>query len=44
MPGAGWLDIHVSLPLRTLAALLALVLAVAVTLRLPRRVCVPQPC
>ena len=36
VPGAGWLDIQVSLPLRTLAALLALVLAVAVTLRLPR--------
>lgn len=36
VPGAGWLDIHLSLPMRTLAALLALVLAVAVTLRLPR--------
>jgi hypothetical protein len=36
VPGAGWLDIHVSLPLRTLAALLALLLAVAVTLKLPR--------
>ena len=36
VPGAGWLDIHVSLPLRTLAALLALLLAVAVMLKLPR--------
>jgi uncharacterized membrane protein (UPF0182 family) len=36
VPGAGWLDIHVSLPLRTLAALLALVLAVVVMLKLPR--------
>jgi uncharacterized membrane protein (UPF0182 family) len=36
VPGAGWLDIHLSLPMRTLAARLALVLAVAVTLRLPR--------
>ncbi len=36
VPGAGWLDIHVSLPLRSLSALLALVLAVAVSLRLPR--------
>jgi uncharacterized membrane protein (UPF0182 family) len=36
VPGAGWLDIHLSLPLRTAAALFALVLAVAVTLKLPR--------
>jgi len=36
VPGAGWLDIYVSLPLRTLAALLALLLAVAVMLKLPR--------
>ncbi len=36
VPGAGWLDIHLSLPLRTLAALFALLLALAVTLKLPR--------
>ncbi len=36
VPGAGWLDIHVSLPLRSTAALFALALAVAVTLKLPR--------
>ncbi|MFO0037875.1 MAG: UPF0182 family protein [Synechococcaceae cyanobacterium] len=36
VPGAGWLDIHVSLPLRTLAAVLALLVSVAVMLRLPR--------
>lgn len=36
VPGAGWLDIHVSLPLRTVAALLALIVAVAVMLKLPR--------
>ncbi|MFM7675964.1 MAG: UPF0182 family protein [Synechococcus sp.] len=37
VPGAGWFDVHVSLPLRTLAALLALVLAVVILLPLPRR-------
>ena len=36
VPGAGWLDIHVSLPLRTLSALLALLLAAVVSLQLPR--------
>lgn len=36
VPGAGWLDIHVSLPLRSLASLLALLLALAVTVKLPR--------
>jgi len=36
VPGAGWLDVHVSLPLRTLAALLALLTAVLLLLPLPR--------
>ncbi len=35
--GAGWLDAHVSLPLRTLAAFLALLTAVLLLLPLPRR-------
>jgi uncharacterized membrane protein (UPF0182 family) len=37
VPGAGWLDIYISLPLRTLASLLALALAVAALVRLPRQ-------
>ncbi len=37
VPGAGWLDVHVSLPLRTLAAVLALVTALLLLLPLPRR-------
>ncbi|CAK6693712.1 UPF0182 family protein [Synechococcus sp. CCY9201] len=37
VPGAGWFDVHVSLPLRTLAALLALTLAVVILVPLPRR-------
>jgi uncharacterized membrane protein (UPF0182 family) len=37
VPGAGWLDVHLVLPLRTLAALVALLTAVALLLPLPRR-------
>jgi uncharacterized membrane protein (UPF0182 family) len=37
VPGAGWVDVHVSLPLRTLAALLALITALLLLLPLPRR-------
>ena len=37
VPGAGWLDVHVALPLRSLAALLALLAAVLLVARLPRR-------
>ncbi len=37
VPGAGWADVHVSLPLRTIAALLALITGVLLLLPLPRR-------
>ncbi|MEX1323679.1 MAG: UPF0182 family protein, partial [Synechococcaceae cyanobacterium] len=37
VPGAGWVDVHVSLPLRTLAALLALITGLLLVLPLPRR-------
>ncbi|MEO1002960.1 MAG: UPF0182 family protein [Cyanobacteria bacterium J06638_7] len=37
VPGAGWVDVHVSLPLRGLAALLALATGVLLLLPLPRR-------
>lgn len=37
VPGAGWVDVHVSLPLRTLAAGLALVTALLLLLPLPRQ-------
>ena len=37
VPGAGWVDVHVSLPLRTAAGLLALVTALLLLLPLPRR-------
>lgn len=37
VPGAGWLDVHLVLPLRTMAALVALLTAVALLLPLPRR-------
>ncbi|QPN63529.1 UPF0182 family protein [Synechococcus sp. CBW1004] len=37
VPGAGWVDVHVSLPLRTVAALLALITAALLLLPLPRR-------
>lgn len=37
VPGAGWVDVHVSLPLRTAAALLALITGVLLLLPLPRR-------
>ena len=37
VPGAGWVDVHVSLPLRTLAALLALITGLLLLLPLPRR-------
>jgi uncharacterized membrane protein (UPF0182 family) len=37
VPGAGWVDVHLSLPLRTLAALLALITAALLLLPLPRR-------
>jgi uncharacterized protein len=37
VPGAGWLDVHVSLPLRSLAAVLSLVIAAMLLLPLPRR-------
>ena len=37
VPGAGWLDLHLILPLRTLAALVALLSAVALALPLPRQ-------
>jgi uncharacterized membrane protein (UPF0182 family) len=36
VPGAGWVDVHVSLPLRTAAALLALITALLLLLPLPR--------
>ena len=37
VPGAGWLDVHLVLPLRTMAALVALLTAIALLLPLPRR-------
>ena len=37
VPGAGWLDVHLVLPLRTLAALVTLLTAVALLMPLPRR-------
>jgi hypothetical protein len=37
VPGAGWADVHVSLPLRTAAALLALITGLLLLLPLPRR-------
>lgn len=37
VPGAGWVDVHVSLPLRTLAAGLALVTGLLLLLPLPRQ-------
>ena len=37
VPGAGWLDVHLVLPLRTLAALVALLTAIALLLPLPHR-------
>ncbi len=37
VPGAGWVDVHVSLPLRSLAGVLALVTGVLLVLPLPRR-------
>lgn len=37
VPGAGWLDVHFVLPLRTLAAVVALITAAALLLPLPRR-------
>ena len=37
VPGAGWLDVHLVLPMRTLAALVALLTAVSLLLPLPRR-------
>jgi uncharacterized membrane protein (UPF0182 family) len=37
VPGAGWVDVHVSLPLRTAAALLALITGLLLVLPLPRR-------
>lgn len=37
VPGAGWLDVHLVLPLRTLAAVVAVLTAVALLLPLPRR-------
>jgi len=37
VPGAGWVDVQLSLPLRTLAALLALITAALLLLPLPRR-------
>lgn len=36
VPGAGWLDVHLALPLRTLAALVALLTAIALLLPLLR--------
>lgn len=36
VPGAGWLDVHFVLPLRTLSALVAVLMAVALLLPLPR--------
>ncbi len=37
VPGAGWVDVHVSLPLRTAAAVLALLTGLLLVLPLPRR-------
>ena len=37
VPGAGWVDVHVSLPLRTLAALLALITGLLLLSPLPQR-------
>jgi uncharacterized membrane protein (UPF0182 family) len=37
VPGAGWVDVHLSLPLRTLSAVLALITAALLLLPLPRR-------
>lgn len=37
VPGAGWLDVNLVLPLRTLAAVVAMLTAVALVLPLPRR-------
>ena len=37
VPGAGWLDVHLVLPLRTLAAVAAVLTAVALMLPLPRQ-------
>jgi uncharacterized membrane protein (UPF0182 family) len=37
VPGAGWLDVHLVLPLRTLAAVVAVLTAVVLLLPLPRR-------
>ncbi|MDA1246659.1 MAG: UPF0182 family protein [Cyanobacteria bacterium] len=37
VPGAGWLDVHLVLPMRTVGAFLALLMAVALLLPLPRR-------
>jgi len=36
VPGAGWVDVHVALPLRSLAALLALLTGLVLLLPLPR--------
>jgi uncharacterized membrane protein (UPF0182 family) len=36
VPGAGWVDVHLALPLRTLAALLALLTALVLLVPLPR--------
>jgi hypothetical protein len=37
VPGAGWVDVHVSLPLRTAAAVLALITGALLLMPLPRR-------
>ena len=39
VPGAGWADVHFSLPLRTVAAVLAWTMALVLLLPLPRRGC-----
>ena len=36
VPGAGWVDVHVALPLRTIAAVLALLTALVLLVPLPR--------